>query len=199
VSSALIHDTVLNNGSGSLDATQDGMDGSGYMLPTQSAAIEVGGADAAGLPEDAFFPADANHPDVRLHWTNADNGPNSRVMKAPGDSFSFAVRPRIYIQVQIYALSTHGTSIVEFTLHYSDGSTTLRKVTFPDWLTDPAASGQFFLVNGLDRYKTGSFQSNHDCAISGVNLDPDQQKILVSVTVAQPVTDWFVFYGATAW
>jgi hypothetical protein len=199
LASVLVDDTILNNGTGALDPTQTALDGSGYVLVTQSAATALGGSGAHGLPNDAYFPANASHPEVKLHWNNADDGPNSRLMK-PGDSFSFAVPMTTYTQVQIYGLSTEGASSVKFTLTYSDASTDVRTITFPDWFADPAAPGQFFLIDGLDRVGSGVFQPSRDPAISGVNLDPNPGKELVSITLLSSTTsNRFTLFGAAAW
>ena len=174
------------------------MDASGFSLLTQSVATALGGSAGKGLPDDGFFPANTAHPDVKLHFRNDDDGPNSRVLKA-GESFSFAVPVASYQQVQLYALSTEGKSTVKVTLTYADATTEARSVTLGDWFDDPAPAGQFFLVDGLDRFGNSGYVAAHDPAISGVNLAPNTLKKLVSVTVEGQGTGVVTFYGATAW
>ena len=196
----LIHDTVLNNGHGSLDMSQDSMDGSGFMFVTQSAAIELGGVDTDGLPDDAFFSANADHPDVTLHFRNTDDGPNSRIID-PGDSVTFVVPARAYSNVQIYGVSTQGSSIVDFILGFDDRSTDFHEITFQDWALDSPAAGQLFLADHLGRYKTGFWDAPDSYAISGVNIDTATQKTLVTMTITRSSLDsgHFVFFGAVGW
>jgi hypothetical protein len=202
VSSVLTDDTVVNNGAGAMDLQQVTMDNNANALATQSAATALGGAGASGLPDNGFFPADANHPDVQLHWDNASNGPNSRVVPPGGPAFSFPMAPAAYTQLQVYMLSTEGTSSVVFTLTYSDASTELRDIQLNDWFDDPSPPSQFFLIDGLDRASIlgDAIDAAHDPAISGINLNPNPSKTLTSVKAAlTPGGGWLVFYGATAW
>ena len=200
VSALLVDDTIVNNGVGVLDATQVPMDGSGYDLLTAAVGKQLGGANAVGLPNNATFAADANHPLVHLGWDNSNDGPNSRVVKS-GFSFTLPVPVDTYAQLQVYGLSTEGTSSMQFTLTYSDATTDIRNITFPDWYTDPAPAGQFFLINGLDRIGAGLvFDSSKDPAVAGVNLNPNPAKTLVSVFVNHLASNgWFTFYGSTGW
>jgi Calcium-binding EGF domain/EGF domain len=198
VAKVLFHDTVVNNGKGTLDPTQTSMDASGFAFLTQSVATALGGPAGNGLPDDGRFPANADHPDVKLHFRNDDDGLNSRVLRA-GESFSFAVPVASYQEVQIYALSAEGKSAVKLTLTYADATTEARQVTLGDWFDDPSPAGQFFLVDGLDRFGAGGYVAAHDPAISAVNLAPNPQKKLASVTVAGQGAGIVTFYGATAW
>jgi hypothetical protein len=193
VTSELLHDTIVNNGAGALDTIQTAIDGSDFKLMTQSAARMFSSA-GVGLPDDAFFAANAQHPNIQLHWNNNDDGLNSRFMNA-GESFTFPVPATTYGQVQVYGLSTEGSSTLQFTLAYSDGTSDSRLITFVDWFNDPAPFGQFYIIDGMDRY-AASYVAARDPAITGVNLSPNSAKTLTSVTVAQPTTSFFVFLGA---
>jgi hypothetical protein len=195
VSSVLTDDTVVNDGMGAIDPTQTTIDGTND-LPTQSVATKLGGPGAHGLPDNAFFPADANHSAVQLHWSNSDDGPNSRVVMA-GDAFTFNVPSDRYTRLQLYGYSTNGASSVAFTLSYDDATTDVVNVTFVDWYSDPAPPGQFILINDLDRFANGAVDMDHDGAIFGINLAPDPAKKLVSVYTTQIGPGILVFLGAT--
>jgi hypothetical protein len=202
VSALLVDDTVVNNGLGALDSVQTGIDGQSNGMPTQSVATALGGANGVGLPDNATFAADGNHPLVHLGWDNANNGPNSRIVLTNG-SFTLPVPADTYTQLQVYAISSEGPSAMKFTLTYSDATTDVRNITFGDWYDDPAASGLFFLINGLDRIGPPPgqmYQPEHDPAMAGTNLNPDPAKTLVSVQAMHLASNgWFVFYGATGW
>jgi hypothetical protein len=194
MSEVLLNDTILNNGAGEFDPTQESIDQSTMMLITQSAAQALD-PSGVGLPDDAFFGVNTQHPDVQLHWRNDDNGVNSRFLRK-GESFTFSVPMTTYTEVQVYGLATEGGALVDFVLTYSDGTTDTRNVKFIDWFNDPPAPGQFFLIDGLDRYGSSGLDVARDPAISGVNLAPNKAKQLVSIKVAQPSTNYFVFFGA---
>ena len=200
VTPLLVHDTIANNGgAGGIDLTQDHVDGTSHDVPTQSVATRTGGDGSKGVPDDGFFAADANHPDVQLHWSNDDDGPNSRVVTSPGDTFTIDVPKDNYKQVQIYGFSASGSTTLSLTLTYDDGATDSRMFVFPDWYSDPAPSGLFYLIDGFDRYLYPMVDHDHDGAIFGASLDPDPAKKLVSISVVTAAVDnHFVFYGATA-
>jgi hypothetical protein len=194
VSSVLNSDSVTNNGSGgTLDTTQTAIDRSNFTLITQSVA-RMFSTTGVGLPDDAFFPANADHPDIQLHWNNSDDGVNSR-LSTTTDTFTFAVPAAHYEQVQVFGLSTEGPTTLEFTLTYDAGTPDVRTVTFPDWFTDPVPAGVFYIIDGMDRFSTG-YVSARDPAVAGASLAPDATKTLVSITVTKPATNFFVFLGA---
>jgi hypothetical protein len=201
VSALLIHDTIVNNGAGALDATQDGIDFNRNNMVTQSAANQIRpGSTNYGLPDNATFAADGNHPVLHLGWDNANDGPNSRIMK-PGDaSFTIPVPADTYTQFQVYAISSEGTSSMQFTLNYSDGTTDTRTVSFADWFNN-AATGTFYVIDGLDRItSTMTYEASHNPAMVGANLTPNAAKTLTSVAVNHQTSNgWFVFYGAAGW
>jgi hypothetical protein len=184
-----------------MDMVQAPMDASNYDLITQTAA-NAKSAGLNGLPDDAVFPANADHPKIHLGWSNASDGPNSRVVKM-GGTFNIKVPSDTYTQLQVYALSTEGKSTIQFTLNYADLSTDVQTIVFGDWYDDPAPAGQFFIVNGLNRIGGAPAQTVDfaaDPAIAGVNLSPNPAKTLVSVDVNHLVSGgWFVFYGAAGW
>jgi hypothetical protein len=202
VSALLLHDTIVNNGNGGvIDAVQDGVDGQANKLATQSVADKLhAGFVNVALPDTGTFAADGNHPFLQLGWNNANDGFNSRIVKQ-GGTFTIPVPADTYTQFQVYAVSSEGNSSMQFTLHYSDGSTDVRNITFGDWYNDPAGTGTFFIINGLDRVTaTGAYEVQKDPAMAGANLNPTTTKTLTSVDVNHLTSNgWFVFYGATAW
>ncbi|MCB9685877.1 MAG: thrombospondin type 3 repeat-containing protein [Alphaproteobacteria bacterium] len=197
LSAVLIHDTVVNDGNG-LDLTRDVMDASGFDFLTQSVATAAGAALGQGLPDDGFFPADAQHPDLQLGWSNDDDGPNSRILRQ-GESLAFAVPPGSYTHLQLYALSTEGASTIQVVVTYDDATRDSQAITVRDWYDDVVTANQYQLVNGLDRYGNLGWTDANDPCLYAIELNPDPARLVVSVDVSQPSTDWFVFYGALAW
>src|SRR5262249_26281040 len=159
-----------------------------------SAAKSLGGVAGlvAGLPDDAFFPATKDHPDLRLHWDNADDGPNSRIMKS-GDDLTVNTPVSKYQQVQIYGYSTGGTSALDITLLYQGTAIDVRSVTFPDW-GDFGSLSFFVLVEGLNVASKGMISPNREVAVVGTNLNPSPQNLTgVEITAKGPGT--FVLLG----
>ncbi|MDB4938068.1 MAG: uncharacterized protein JWP87_5040, partial [Labilithrix sp.] len=202
VRALLTVDTVLNNGApGGLDPLQDSIDGTGYKMVTQSAADQLRpGKVNYGLPDNAIFAKDANHPALHLTWDNADNGFNSRIVKT-NETFTIPVPETTYTGFQVYMVSSEGPSSMQFTLNYSDGTTDVRNVTFNDWFNDPAGAGTFYVIDGLDRVGAGNaYDPVHDPDLVGANLSPNAAKTLTSVVVKHLTSNgWFVFFGAAAW
>ena len=201
VKALLTADTVLNNGAaGGLDPVQDAIDGTGYMMVTQSAANQLRpGSTNYGLPDNATFAKDANHPALHLTWDNADDGFNSRIVKT-GDTFTIPVPPTTYTQFQVFTVSSEGSSSMQFTLNYDDGTSDVKNVTFADWFNN-AAAGTFYVIDGLDRVGAGNtYDAAHNPDLVGANLNPNVAKTLTSVVVKHLTSNgWFVFFGATAW
>jgi hypothetical protein len=192
-------DVILNNGSGGYDPTQDAIDGSNYVALTQGVASALGGSSAVGLPNDGSFAANASHPAVQLAYRNDDNGNNAARVLATGP-LAIDVPDGPYTQLQVFGISTEGSAALTFTLHYCDGTTATRSITFPDWFNDPPPAGTFYLIDGMDRAGIGgTYQASRDPAAFGVSLAPDATRVLVSVDVAIATTSTARFFllGAT--
>jgi hypothetical protein len=198
VTALLTDDTVINNGMGAIDPTQDAMDGSGFDLATQSVVTSKSGT--LGLPNDGTFPADANHPQLHLGWNNANDGPNSRIL-LPGDTVWFEVPKETYAGLQIYALSTEGGALAQITLTYGDQSTDVRNINFGDWASASAPPSVFVLASGLNRIGNAKVIDPTVVYMAGANLSPDPSKkvMMVGVSNTPGNTGRIVFYGAAGW
>jgi hypothetical protein len=195
-SSVFNADVVLNDGTGVLDPTQDPIDlgilgSDNFCFPTQSVAVRLNPASPDGLPDDAFFPADAFHPDVRLSWNNADDGLNARRIAAMPDLFTLPVPPAAYTEVHLYATGGDGPSFVNVTLEYADRRGAVTAITVPDWFDDPVPSGRtYMLIDGRDRVQVGSgpgipydYEDPNDPAIFGFTIVVDPARTLQGVQV----------------
>jgi hypothetical protein len=205
-------DVVLNDGSGALDPTQDPIDLGGlasdnFCFPTASAAIRLGAATPDGLPDDAFFAADAYHPDLRLGWNNADDGLNARRIAAATDLFSLAVPPGSYSEIHLYFTTGDGTSDATVTLGYSDTTVTTAALFIPDWFDDPFPTPDvYLLVDGRDRVQVGSgpgipyaYEDRDDAAIFGFRILADRARTLNAVSIERTDTTGVMnFFGGIA-
>jgi hypothetical protein len=174
------------------------MDASNFDFMTQSKATQLS-PGGLGLPDNAFFAAVANvHPNVQLRWSNA-NGPNSRVVK-DGTAFTFPVPQAVYTEIQIFAVSTEGSTSVDVTVTYDDNSTNGGvTIAVADWFK-AVNTGQFRIIEGLDRIQNGTtFVNAKTPGITGFNVTPGTSKAVKQVTITRQSGGYFVFYGATAW
>ena len=215
VSHLFNHDVILNNGgsdhSGYIaqgiygDSTQDQVDKAGRIWMTQSVANAHTGGPAGsrnGLPDDGFFPANAYHPDIHLFYNNNDDGPNALTSTASNFSFTFDVLHHVYADLMIFATTGSGTSTLNVTLNYQDGSSDTRSIYVPDWYHEiTQGADRFYLIDGLDRLNrsNGNYENSNDPAIFGFYLHPDTSKVLTSVDVQKVGGGGsrLNFYGAT--
>lgn len=206
-------DEVVNDGTGALDPTQDPVDqgvfeSDNFCFPSQSAAARLaGGGTPDGVPDDAFFPADAFHPDVQLWWRNDDDGQNARRTSNVADVFTIDVPPGNYAELHLFATSGDGVSPITLTLLYDDLTTSPYFFTVPDWFDDPFPTADLYpLVDGRDRVQVGSgpgvpfaYEDRNDAAIFGFRAVVDPAKVLNGVKVDRAAaTSVFDFFGLVA-
>ena len=190
-------DVVVTEG----DTTQDTLDQNDYAFPTQSVAERDDGDDPAGLPDDAFFPGDLEHPQVQLAWDNdeADDVDNAFQVTSDG-SFSLNVPDRAYDRIDLFAVSTEGQSHLIVTVHYSDLSADVFEFDVADWFDDPAWN-TYALIDGRDRVETdgGGYDDADAAAIFGVRVLVDSAKTVTSldIDVDTPDDGILTLFGAT--
>jgi hypothetical protein len=120
-------------------------------------------------------------------------------------SVMFAMPPATsnYTSVQIYGVSTEGSSSLTVTLHYSDSTMTNATFTIPDWFQPFAVQAPAFVVaQGLARWSSIGVDSQNGASLAGANITANSAKTLTSVTVtdnAGPHTSRFVLLAATAY
>lgn len=201
VSSLLNADVVINNGTGSLDATQSPVDepAPNWAFLTQSAATELFPSDPDGLPDNGFFPATGIRPDVQLSWNNNNNGNNARTAVNATDTFSIDAPDANYGAVHLFATTGSGDSSVTITLNYATGPDTVANVTVPDWF-DPPSGSLYSLIDGLDRAQATpphTYEDSDNPAIFGIPVSADPNRVLQSIDVGRTDTSGvFNFFGA---
>lgn len=205
-------DVILNNGTGTLDPTQDPIDlgalgSDNFCFPTQSAAAGLAPITPSGVPDDARFLADAFHPDVALWWDNADDGINARRIAAATDVFSVDVPPAPYESVHVFATSGDGASDITVTLEYTDLTVDSAFFVVPDWFDEVAPTADtYYLIDGRDRVQVGSgpgtpyaYEDRDDAAIFGFRVPVRAGQVVQRVKVERTnTTGVFDFFGAVA-
>ena len=199
ISALLNRDTIINNGGpGGLDTVQNGLDS--YSFLTQSAATAMYPSNPNGLPDNAFFPANAQHPDVHLSYSNADDG-NNACWRSGIASFSFGVPALTYERLDLFVTSAAAATTIDVTLNYADGSQeTVTGMAVPDWFHNTSQAYQYYLIDGLDRANNNasSYHNANNPAIFGLMVYPDDSKFLTSVDIDKTASGGnLVFYGAT--
>ncbi|MEH2314295.1 MAG: DUF4347 domain-containing protein [Nostoc sp.] len=201
VSSAFNVDAIVNRTGGVTDTTQTAVDATNRALITQSFATFANSTLGNGLPDNGLFSATNFHPDIQLSYRNSDNGYNAHLIKTSTGSFTFNVSGQ-YAYVHLGLTSTEGSSNVDLTLNYSDGTTkTTNSQTIPDWYNEITESKTlYYLINDLDLSNADAtgFNNANDPAIFGVRFSANAAKTLQSITVEKTAsTGYLVFLGAT--
>ncbi len=194
-------DTVVT-GSEADDGIQDSdglFDAEGAFI-TQAIAEDYDADDPNGLPNDGYFSSDSNHPEVELDWS----GENTWKAESVGEQVTAGVPDENYDEIHIFT-SAGGAGAgspakYTITLNYADGTTTTSsEFTTPDWFGSAPSNG-YYLIDGMDRWYSGSYDDADAAAIFGHSVDADETKTLESVTIdiTQMDADVFGFFGGSA-
>jgi hypothetical protein len=184
---------------GALIAWTEGLDGPYSGEATASAARRMGDAVPKALPDDGFFPATSRHPEVRLHFDNAD-GTGKQVRRSmEADTFSFAVPPGRYRRLMVFCMSANGASSLSARIDYSDGSEE-RALSVPDWFNPVAESdpNRFNLASDLAKWDQANRKTEPDHHyLHGLELNPMATRTLNRVRIAKTRAGVLTFWGAT--
>jgi hypothetical protein len=173
----------------------------GFMTTAAAKSLHQTGA---ALPDDGVFAADAHHPLVVLHFSNAAPATAPQARSVTGvASFAFDVPPGRYEALYLFLTSSYGDAKLEVTFQYDDGTSTKTAFTMPDWGTGaalPAPPPTYFnLIGGLHKWtKQGASVDTPRHALAGVALSPASDKALARVTLAKlSASERLTFWGAT--
>jgi len=152
------------------------------------------------LPDDGVFAADARHPEVVLHFSNAAPATSQQTHYVRGaGTLMFAVQPATYSQLFLFVTSSEGTSTLKVTLTYSDMMSVLN-ITVPDYYTVIPANDPviFNLASDLPKWtaQNAIAEMNHH-NLTGLEIHPMTGKTLTGVQIDKTAPGYFVFWGAT--
>lgn len=193
-------DIVLNRRDGAWDTAQDAMDGSGYVLVTASADRELyRDVSPDVLPDTAFFEETPDHPAVQLGWRNDDDGVNARQLGVAAPDVRIPVSPLSCRRLVLYGTSVEGTSAVDVTLRYTDGTTTTVTPTFSDWASGATPAGGFLLASRLHRASIALANNpvtdyRAEFSVAGVRVPADQRKELSEIAIHDRETGFARLY-----
>ena len=174
------------------------------ILKTQGKT--VGGMLGVALPDDGLFPADARHPAIQLHFSNAapTAAPQThQVYISQGlQSFQFNVPAATYSKMFLLITTSEGAANLTITLNYSGGTApTVTMLKLPDYGIGGAAANDavfFNLIAGMRKWTSTNQEGDGPShTITGIELAPSPTATLTSIQVAKTNGSHVVFWGAT--
>jgi hypothetical protein len=170
--------------------------GDGYL--TQSAALFNNDKDAQALQDDALFPANRFHPEIKLHYSNRGSLSNQTCNMAGVTSAEFKVPNAKYKALYLALTSSEGASALQIELIYSDGSD-LKNVLLPDYYQDLEANDPNMCYLAHDLAKWGNAnqmtEKNHH-NIDLLKLLPDAKRTLTRIKISKGKDGYLVFWAA---
>jgi hypothetical protein len=175
------------------------LDGAGGVA-TKAASDALKTNNDHTVPDDGKFAANADHPEIDLHFSN-DDGKGFQVRRMPKEEdFSFDVPANKYARMfLIFTSGAAGPAPMQVTLTYQDKSTETRDIICPDWWTnlDDKNKDVVYVASNLAKFGTKNtiLEKDHH-NIFGIDIHPAKDKVLSSVKVhkTKPLV---CFWGAT--
>jgi hypothetical protein len=172
-----------------------------FAFLSQSAAVAAGCPSPAGLPDDGFFPANADHPDVHLSFSGGSGLNTRRSNGAEFYNVTTGAGGGHFSAVHVFFASGDGNTTVSVILSYFEGGPSGFTLTVPSWL-GPAVPPAYSLFDGGDRIAPDAPFSCDDAntaAIFGYNLPANPNKTLAVVSIERKdnTTAVLNFFGAT--
>jgi hypothetical protein len=197
---------------------KDNVDGAGGVI-TKAAAAALKSDDPCSMPDDGKFPANADHPEVVLNYSNAADASAPQVRRSGAgtvDVYGFDVPANHYAKLLVFLNCGNAgkTEDVDFALTYKEGPSVKKSITLPDWwwnIDEPSSAKDcaywnksrtdkdcVYLASNLAKWGTNNnlMEKDHH-NIFGLNLRPDPSRVLVRVTIRKPGPPVMVFWGAT--
>lgn len=179
-----------------------GVDGAGKAdgFMTTSAAVFNRDGQSHALPNDGKFPANPDHPEVALHFTD-DEAVLPQACSLEGESvFELSIPANRYRQVFLFFTSAEGPSELKITMNYEGDRNDERSVAVPDYYNDavPGDRNIFSLATELSKWNAEGRMAEADHHfIHGLRLNPDGERALKKITVRKTAPGYLVFWGAT--
>lgn len=174
-----------------------GGDGDGYL--TQSAAEFNGDKDAHALPDNPVFAANAQHPEIVLHYNNADSIHNQARFVSGEGEFTIRVPKGHYSAIYLGLTSSEGPSALEFELTYTDKTAT-KNYELPDYYNNASEKYPSLSFVATDLAKWGkknmmAEKNHHNIHLLKLDIDPSQT--LRSITLKKSKGGYLIFWSAT--
>ncbi|MFI5162321.1 MAG: hypothetical protein ACHQHN_13665 [Sphingobacteriales bacterium] len=174
-----------------------GGDGDGYL--TQSAAEFNGDKDAHALPDNPVFAANAQHPEIVLHYDNADSIHNQARFVSGEGEFTIRVPKGHYSAIYLGLTSSEGPSALEFDLVYTNKTAT-QNYELPDYYNNASEkyTNLSFIAADLAKWGKKNVMTEKDHhSIHLLKLDVDPGQTLTSIKVKKSKGGYLMFWSAT--
>ena len=170
--------------------------GDGYL--TLSTALSKGDKDPHALPDDPLFPANGSHPEIQLHYSNADSLHNQATAIPGAGSVAFNVPKDKYTSVYLALTSAEGPSALKIQLSYSNGIE-IKDFLLPDYYQDLPLNDSSFCYLAHDLAKWGNKNNmtekdHHNIDLLKVRADPN--RVLKSIIISKNKPGYLVFWAA---
>lgn len=187
-------DAIINYNAGAIDTTQDPTDVSGNTFLTDSAAQSFGAAPGNGLPDNGFFPANADHPNIQLGYSNDSNALNAWQTASLGEIL-YLTPPVIgrYSDLHLF-FSASASCPIHVTLQYLDSTfSTPTQYLVPAWDSGAAPTTPIYTLFGGCDYAavngTGYVNATPPAQqLYGLKITPDSTRVLHSIKIERDVS-----------
>lgn len=172
-------------------------DGDGYL--TEAAASFKGDESTHALPNKPVFAANGQHPEIKLHYDNADSlHSQARFISGEGE-FEIKVPKARYSAIFLGLSSSEGPSQLQFELVYADGSTATSYL-LPDYYNNVSEKYPNLSYVATDLAKWGkksimAEKDHHNIHLLKLNSDPERK--LKAIKVIKAKAGYLIFWSAT--
>lgn len=172
-------------------------EGDGYL--THSAAEFNGDKDAHALPDEPIFAANADHPEIKLHYNNADDKHNQARFVSGTGEFTIKIPKGNYTAVYLGLSSAEGPSSLHFELIYAD-SQELKDYLLPDYFNNATEKnpGLSYIATDLAKWGKGdkmAEKDHHNIHLLKLDINPKKQLTAIKITKAKE--GYLMFWSAT--
>jgi hypothetical protein len=172
-------------------------DGDGYL--THSAAEFNGDKDAHALPDNAVFAANAQHPQIELHYNNADSVRSQARFVSGAGEFLIKIPKAHYAAIYLGLSSSEGASSLQFDLIYSDRTET-KNYLLPDYYNNVSEKYPDLSYVATDLAKWGkkdemTEKDHHNIHLLKLNTDPGRK--LIAIKVSKGKEGYLIFWSVT--
>jgi hypothetical protein len=172
-------------------------DGDGYL--TYSAAAFNGDKDAHALPDNPVFAATAQHPEIVLHYDNADSMHNQAKFISGTGEFTIVIPKGHYSAIYLGLTSSEGASSLSFDLKYTYG-TVIKPYLLPDYYNNVSDKypNLSYVATGLAKWNKKNVMAEKDHHnIHLLKLDIDPRKTLTAIKVKKGKEGYLMLWSAT--
>jgi len=174
-------------------------DGSADGYLTMAASLFKGDKSPKALPDNPLIPANDQHPEIMLHYSNKDSISNQTVAIVGAGTVGFDIPLAKYTQMFLALTSSEGNSQITVILQYSDVSES-KSFDVPDYYADiqPNDPNFCYLAHDLAKWgKTNNMTESNHHNIDLLNIHPDPKRSLKHIQLEKSKAGYLVLWSAT--